>query len=314
MGGLYSAENERDSCGIGFVANICGEASHEILERALEVLERMTHRGAESADDKTGDGSGLLVQIPHEFYRKNVAALRDGAFPAPGTYGTGLLFLPRDRAAADAVEKKMDGLAADTGLKVLALRDVPVNHEAAGTIAKKAEPEVKQVFLALKEGGGRGKLDFLLYVFRKRLEKYAREELRNAACYMPSLSASTIVYKGMLMPRQLREYYPELTDGAVKTAVALVHSRFSTNTFPAWALSQPFRMIAHNGEINTVKGNRFWAAAREKLYAHPFFTDGAFRLDDILPVIEPDASDSASFDNMLELLVLSGRSLPHALM
>jgi glutamate synthase (NADPH/NADH) large chain len=317
MSGLYSRENERDSCGIGFVANIGGDASHEILERALEVLERMTHRGAESADDKTGDGSGVLMQIPHEFYKKTVARLRDGAFDKPASYGTGLLFLPKD-GAAEAVLKRCGELAAELGLETLALRDVPVDSEAPGAIAKKAEPVIKQIFLApgdKNSGGGQEELNFSLYLFRKKLEKYARETLKSDGCYMPSLSSSTIVYKGMLTPRQLREYYPELADEAMKTAVALVHSRFSTNTFPAWALSQPFRMIAHNGEINTVKGNRFWAAAREKLYAHPRFAGGLSRgIDEILPVIEPDASDSASFDNMLELLVMSGRSLPHALM
>ncbi|MDR2445595.1 MAG: glutamate synthase large subunit [Spirochaetaceae bacterium] len=321
MGGLYSSENEHDSCGIGFVANIGGEASHEILERALEVLERMTHRGAESADDKTGDGAGVLMQIPHEFYKKTVARLRDGTFDKPASYGTGLLFLPKNGAAAarttDSILKKVDEFAAELGLDLIALRDVPVDSGVMGAIAGRAEPSIKQLFLSFryKNGGGADDLNFALYVFRKKLEKYTREELKTTGCYMPSLSASTIVYKGMLMPRQLREYYPELTDGAMKTAVALVHSRFSTNTFPAWALSQPFRMIAHNGEINTVKGNRFWAAARESLYAHARFSGVmASHLAGILPVIEPDASDSASFDNMLELLVMSGRSLPHALM
>ena len=323
MGGLYSRENERDSCGIGFVANIGGKASHEILERALEVLERMTHRGAESADNKTGDGSGVLMQIPHEFYKKTVAGLRDKTFDKPASYGTGLLFLPGGATAektAGFILKKIDELASELGLTVIALRDVPVDSGALGTIAGRSEPSIKQIFLSYrdKDSGWADDLDdfnFTLYVFRKKLEKYTREELKTTGCYMPSLSASTIVYKGMLMPRQLREFYPELTDSAMKTAVALVHSRFSTNTFPAWALSQPFRMIAHNGEINTVKGNRFWAAAREGLYAHPRFSGAmAGRLADILPVIEPDASDSASFDNMLELLVMSGRSLPHALM
>jgi glutamate synthase (NADPH/NADH) large chain len=277
----------------------------------------MTHRGAESADNKTGDGSGVLLQIPRAFYKKTVDALRGGAYDGPASYGTGLLFLPKSAAKADAVLAKIDSLAAETGLSLIALRDVPVVSEAAGDIARRAEPRVAQLFLAPdgnSEGGGRGRLDLSLYIFRKRLEKYVRETLKLTDVYMPSLSSSTIVYKGMLTPRQLREYYPELTDGDMKTAVALVHSRFSTNTFPAWALSQPFRMIAHNGEINTLKGNRFWAAAREGLYAHPFFEGSGGGISDILPVIEPDASDSASFDNMLELLVAGGRSLPHALM
>jgi glutamate synthase (NADPH/NADH) large chain len=311
MGGLYSRENERDSCGIGFVADIKGRASHDILERALEALGRMTHRGAESADDKTGDGAGVMIQIPHEFYKKTVAALNDSAFDKPASYGTGLLFLPKNKAPSvtDAIFRKIDTFAEELGLSLLALRDVPVNSEAVGAIARQSEPSIKQIFLGASHGTD--DLNFSLYLFRKKLEKYIREDLKNYDFYMPSLSSSTIVYKGMLMPRQLREYYPELSDEAMSTAVALVHSRFSTNTFPAWPLSQPFRFIAHNGEINTVKGNRFWAAAREKLLAHPRF---GRNIADILPVIEPDSSDSASFDNMLEFLVMSGRSLPSALM
>ncbi|MDR0409362.1 MAG: glutamate synthase subunit alpha, partial [Spirochaetaceae bacterium] len=323
MSGLYSKENEHDSCGIGFVADIKGRASHDILERALEVLERMTHRGAESADDKTGDGAGVMMQIPRGFYKKTVPELKDG----PEDYGTGLLFMPKDSAAQGAILKEIDALSKELGLSLLALRDVPVNSEAVGTIARQAEPAIKQIFLHTQRAphpasgsGAQGAEDFnfSLYIFRKKLEKYVREhagtgELTalNGEFYMPSLSSSTIVYKGMLMPRQLREYYGDLSDKDMLTAVALVHSRFSTNTFPAWRLSQPFRLIAHNGEINTVKGNRFWAAAREKLLAHPRFGS---HIESILPIIEPDSSDSASFDNMLELLVMSGRGLPHALM
>jgi glutamate synthase (NADPH/NADH) large chain len=315
---LYSPEYEHDSCGIGFVADIKGRVSHDILERALLVLERMTHRGAESADDKTGDGAGVLLQIPHGFYRKNVGELSDAAFDKQGSYGTGLIFLPGDGAAQAAVFKKVDDLCSELGLTKIAVRDVPHDGGVIGIIARNAEPVIKQLFLApantksaLSDPSDPDDLNFALYIFRKKLEKHCREVLGCPDCYMPSLSSSTIVYKGMLMPSQLRQFYPELEDPAMETAVALVHSRFSTNTFPAWALSQPFRMIAHNGEINTVKGNRFWAAAREALYEHPRFGK---HLAGILPVIEPGKSDSAAFDNMLELLVMSGRSLPHALM
>ncbi|GHV83592.1 glutamate synthase [Spirochaetia bacterium] len=304
--GLYSREYEHDACGIGFVADIKGRASHDIVERALTVLERMTHRGAESADNKTGDGSGVLMQVPHAFYKKLIPSLGE-----QNSYGTGLLFLPKDNTAQLAILKKIDSLAEKLGLTVTALRDVPSDSSVIGEIAKSAEPVVKQLFLISKDLSD---LNFALYIFRKKLEKFFRDELGepfSSACYMPSLSSSTIVYKGMLMPFQLRQYFPELQDEAVTSAVALVHSRFSTNTFPAWDLAQPFRIIAHNGEINTIKGNRFWAAAREKLYAHPRFGS---HLKDILPVIEPDKSDSASFDNMLEFLVMSGRPLPQALM
>ncbi|MDR0583045.1 MAG: glutamate synthase large subunit [Treponema sp.] len=339
--GLYRPEDEHDSCGIGFVADIKGRRSHAILSKGLEVLERMEHRGAESADNKTGDGSGALLHIPHDFYKKHIPGL-----PEAGSYGTGLVFFPaaQDPDAAGKSKKiiaAIDKCAAVTGLSRLALRDVPVRSGAVGLIARAAEPAIKQLVLVPKENRGlfgigkqaAGKaapadggntpapqtedrtegevspLDFNLYIFRKRLENALRAQ--NLEAYIPSLSSRVIVYKGMMMSSQLREYFPELSDEMVSTAVALVHSRFSTNTFPNWPLAQPFRMIAHNGEINTIKGNRFRMAAREALFAHPRFGSA---LKDILPVLEPDKSDSASFDNVLELLVMSGRSLPQALM
>jgi glutamate synthase (NADPH/NADH) large chain len=308
--GLYQRENEHDSCGIGFVADIKGRRSHAVLQRGLEVLERMEHRGAESADNKTGDGAGVLLHIPHEFYKKQIPGL-----PEAGEYGTGLIFFPNKAAeTTEQILAAIDQCAEKGGFLKLALRDVPVQSGAVGLIAKAAEPAVKQLTLVSKEplptaADGVGELDFRLFIFRKRLEKLLRGW--GIEAYMPSLSSKIIVYKGMLMPSQLRDYYRDLCDELLVTAVALVHSRFSTNTFPDWPLAQPFRMVAHNGEINTVKGNRFWMAAREALFSHPRF-DSA--LGDILPVIEPERSDSASFDNALELLVMSGRSLPQALM
>ncbi|MDR2617984.1 MAG: glutamate synthase large subunit, partial [Treponema sp.] len=322
--GLYRKEFEHDSCGIGFVADIKGRKSHDILKRGLEVLERMEHRGAESADNKTGDGSGVLLQIPHDYYKKLIPSL-----PEPGAYGTGLVFYPGSgKNARQDVHERITAIIGKTAeaaeFDVLALRDVPVESGAIGPIARLAEPAVKQLVLVPRRGvpesgasgaGGVSDLEFQLYIFRKKLEKLlAVDELltkSGAGCYLPSLSSGIIVYKGMLMSSQLKAYYPELRDEAMKTAVALVHSRFSTNTFPDWPLAQPFRLVAHNGEINTIKGNRFWMNAREALFAHPRFGSA---LKEILPVIEPDRSDSASFDNALELLVMSGRSLPHALM
>ncbi|MDR1029279.1 MAG: glutamate synthase large subunit [Treponema sp.] len=316
--GLYRQEDEHDSCGIGFVADIKGRASHSIVQRGLAVLERMEHRGAESADNKTGDGSGILVQIPHDYYKKVIPGL-----PPAGTYGTGLAFLPGPETHAAATEHRsrildlIAELADHTGFKTPLWRDVPRTGDAAGAIARSVEPVVKQLVLipqdaetqALVPGEGLTDLECKLYLFRKKLEKaLAAQPYR---VYFPSLSSRIIVYKGMLMPTQLKTYYPELQDAALKSAVALVHSRFSTNTFPNWPLAQPFRLVAHNGEINTVKGNRFWMQARQVLFAHPRFGPD---LQDLLPVIEPDKSDSASFDNVLELLVMSGRSLPHALM
>ncbi|MDR0601411.1 MAG: glutamate synthase subunit alpha, partial [Treponema sp.] len=314
--GMYRPEDEHDSCGIGFVADIKGCKSHGILKRGLEVLERMEHRGAESADNKTGDGSGVLLQIPHDFYKRLIPGL-----PAAGSYGTGLIFFPgpNDAMAGDhahSILKAIEETAGVMDFTIAARRDVPVNNGAIGRIARAAEPAVKQLVLADGTAGaaaaGQGDvsdLELRLFIFRKKLEKILRTE--GIEAYMPSLSSRVIVYKGMMMSTQLKEYFPELRDETMATAVALVHSRFSTNTFPNWPLAQPFRMVAHNGEINTIRGNRFWMEAREALFDHPRFGE---HLKDILPSIEPGRSDSASFDNTLELLVMSGRSLPHALM
>ncbi|MDR2536692.1 MAG: glutamate synthase large subunit [Treponema sp.] len=304
--GLYRVADEHDSCGIGFVADIKGRASHDILRRGLEVLERMEHRGAESADNKTGDGSGVLLQIPHDFYKKLCTQISE-----PGTYGTGLLFFPKAEEQQALITDKIAALAKDSGFTPL-WRDVPTNRDALGSIAASVEPLIRQLFLipaaiTPEKAEGLG-LEFRLYAFRKKFERFVmeNEELKAARVYFPSLSSRTIVYKGMLMPAQLRLFYPELEDEALKTAVALIHSRFSTNTFPNWPLAQPFRMIAHNGEINTIKGNRFWMIARSALFPAEW--------QELLPIIEPEKSDSASFDNVLELLMMAGRSLPHALM
>jgi glutamate synthase (NADPH/NADH) large chain len=308
--GLYQREDDHDSCGIGFAADIKGRPSHKIVQRGLEVLERMEHRGAESADNKTGDGSGVLMQIPHGFYKRQIPSL-----PEPGSYGTGLQFLPKDPAARVKIEKALEECASALGLGILAKRDIPVDSSVLGSMAAAVEPFVQQLVLARQSGAGLD-LEMSLYIFRKKLEKRFRAEGepgKAGSWYMPSLSSKTIVYKGMLMPNQLRRYFPELEDPSLETAVALVHSRFSTNTFPDWPLAQPFRMVSHNGEINTITGNRIWMAAREALFDPSDSRFGGF-LKDILPVIEPGRSDSASFDNALELLVMSGRSLPHALM
>ena len=303
--GLYRQAYEHDSCGIGFVADIGGQVSHDILRRGLEVLERMEHRGAESADNKTGDGAGVMLGIPHAFYAKAIPGL-----PAQGSYGTGLLFLPGDTGRDAEIDGALEATASAAGLAVFALRDVPVRSEVLGIMAAAAEPRIRQLVLTAKKPEMAAFLETALYLFRKKLEK------RGLPCYLPSLSSKTMVYKGMLTPSQLRSYFPELENEDVQTSVALVHSRFSTNTFPDWPLAQPFRLVAHNGEINTVKGNRFWMAAREAAFAVSAMMPPALAaaLGDLVPVIEPGRSDSASFDNALELLVAAGRSLPHALM
>jgi glutamate synthase (NADPH/NADH) large chain len=308
--GLYDRRNEHDACGIGFVANIQGKKSHRIIEQGLEVLERMEHRGAAGADNKTGDGAGILMQIPHEFFKSQVNGL-----PEAGKYGTGLVFLPKDGKERQICIRELEKVLDEEGLKVIGWREVPVDSNYIGNIARESEPAIQQVFVSGKEELDQNSLERSLYISRKVIEKRMREaeELKQAHYfYIPTLSSKTIVYKGMLMPEQVRLYFKDLQNPGMESAIALVHSRFSTNTFPAWDLAQPFRMIAHNGEINTIKGNRFWMQARESMFRSEEFGED---IKKILPVIEPGGrSDSSSFDNALEMLVAAGRSLPHVLM
>ena len=306
--GLYRSLYEHDSCGIGFVAHIKGKKSHEIITRGLEILARMEHRGAEGADNKTGDGSGIMLQIPHQYYSELVSGL-----PQEGSYGTGLVFLPHDRAQADACASEIDRAAEEQDLSIIAWRDVPVDNSVIGKIALESEPLIRQVFIDCSNCPDRDHIEKKLYLLRKVAENRVRaSDIAGARhFYIPTLSSRTIVYKGMLTPSQVRLYYPDLLDRRITSAIALVHSRFSTNTFPSWDLAQPFRILAHNGEINTVKGNRFWMQARESDFESELYGED---IKKILPVIEPGKSDSASFDNALELLVETGRSLPHALM
>ncbi|MBN1562585.1 MAG: glutamate synthase large subunit [Anaerolineae bacterium] len=307
--GLYNSDYEHDACGIGFVAHIKGRKSHDIIERGLEVLERMTHRGAESADNKTGDGAGVMLQIPHAFFSAEIPALS-----GPGEYGMGVVFLPRDNDQANACISMFNEVVQNEGLAVITWRDVPVEPDVLGEIARAAEPVVKQIFVTDPKNELVGDaLERKLYVIRKQVESAVRQSPLGAkyAFYVTHLSTRTVIYKGMLMPEQIKAYFPELQDDRVVSAIALVHSRFSTNTFPTWDLAQPFRYLAHNGEINTIKGNRFWMSASEGSMASPLFGDD---LKKLFPVIEPGKSDSASVDNALELLTMAGRSLPHALM
>lgn len=306
--GLYNSTHEHDSCGIGFVAHIKGNPSHDIINRGIEVLERMEHRGAESADNKTGDGAGILMQIPHDLYKDEVALL-----PGQGLYGTGIVFLPRDKGEAEFCITELERVINEEGMKTVGWRDIAVNNSVLGKISRASEPAMKQVFVTLNSLQDQKVLEQKLYIIRKVIESTIRNSSlkEKHLFYIPSLSSRTIVYKGMLMPKQLRHYYLDLQDKRMASAVALVHSRFSTNTFPSWDLAQPFRMLAHNGEINTIKGNRFWMSARESTFVSPVFGE---EIRKILPVIEPGKSDSASFDNALEMLYFAGRSLPHGLM
>ncbi|MER5961827.1 glutamate synthase large subunit [Streptomyces sp. NPDC002057] len=296
--GMYDPRNEHDACGVGFVATLTGVASHALVEQALTVLRNLEHRGATGSEPDSGDGAGILFQVPDAFLRE-VAGFE---LPEAGAYAVGIAFLPED--GTDETAAKIEAIAADEGLNVLGWREVPVAPELLGASARATMPVFRQLFVADGENSGIA-LDRKAFVLRKRAE-------REAATYFPSLSARTIVYKGMLTTGQLEPFFPDLSDRRCATAVALVHSRFSTNTFPSWPLAHPYRFVAHNGEINTVKGNRNWMTAREAQLDSQVFGEGS--LDRIFPICTPDASDSASFDEVLELLHLGGRSLPHAVL
>ena len=302
--GLYDPANEHDACGVGMLVNIHGGKSHDIVESALKVLENMRHRGAEGADNKTGDGAGILLQIPHEFI-----LLQGIPVPEKGKYGTGLVFLPKDEARQSAILSIMIEEIEKDGLTLMHLRKVPVNSEILGKDALATEPDIKQLFVTGCDNPQ--ELELKLYVIRKRIEKRmaASDIPGKEDFYIPSLSTKSIVYKGMLESMQLRHYFPDLTNNYFTSGLALVHSRFSTNTFPTWSLAQPFRLLAHNGEINTIRGNRGWMEARESVLTSPTIGN----IDSIRPIIQPGMSDSASLDNVLEFLVASGLSLPHAM-
>ncbi|PWS51123.1 glutamate synthase large subunit [Streptomyces sp. FT05W] len=296
--GMYDPRNEHDACGVGFVATLTGVASHELVEQALTVLRNLEHRGATGSEPDSGDGAGILLQVPDAFLREEAGF----ELPEAGSYAVGIAFLPADDST-DAV-KQIEKIAAEEGLDVLGWRQVPVTPDILGNGARAVMPEFRQLVVA--DGVSTGiALDRKAFVLRKRAE-------REAGVYFPSLSARTIVYKGMLTTGQLEPFFPDLSDRRFATTVALVHSRFSTNTFPSWPLAHPYRFVAHNGEINTVKGNRNWMKARESQLASSLF--GEAQLDRIFPVCTPDASDSASFDEVLELLHLGGRSLPHSVL
>ncbi|MCC8186066.1 MAG: glutamate synthase large subunit [Bacteroides sp.] len=302
--GLYSAANEHDACGVGMLVNIHGGKTHDIVESALKVLENMRHRGAEGADNKTGDGAGIMLQIPHEFI-----LLQGIPVPEKGTYGTGLLFLPKDEKDQARLLSIMIEEIEREGLNLMHLRNVPTNSDILGKDALASEPDIKQVFITGFSQADEA--DRRLYIIRKRIENRVR--LSDIATrndfYIVSLSTRNIIYKGMLSSLQLRTYYPDLTNNYFTSGLALVHSRFSTNTFPTWGLAQPFRLLAHNGEINTIRGNRGWMEARESVLSSPALGD----IRQIRPIIQPGMSDSASLDNVLEFLVMSGMSLPHAM-
>lgn len=297
---MYNAEYEHDACGVGMVVNIHGNKSHELVDNALKVLENMRHRGAEGADNKTGDGAGIMLQIPHEFI-----LLQGIPVPEKGKYGTGLVFLPKDEAQQQDILSIMIEEIEREGLSLMHLRNVPTNPDCLGETALASEPDIKQLFVTGVTDNRVPYFERTLYLIRKRIER----RVKNKDFYICSLSSKNIIYKGMLSSLQLRQYFPDLTNNYFTSGLALVHSRFSTNTFPTWSLAQPFRLLCHNGEINTIRGNRGWMQARESVLS----SEALGSIKDISPIIQPGMSDSASLDNVFEFFVMSGLSLPHAM-
>ena len=311
--GLYDPQFEHDACGVGFIVNIKGQKSHQIVQQAISVLINLNHRGACGCEANTGDGAGILLQMPHAFLKQACAAAKI-PIPSPGEYGAGMIYLPPDAGERRVCEKLFEEIVVEEGQRFLGWRTVPTNNSSMGDTAKASEPVVRQAFI-----GRSSKInddmafERKLYVIRKRAENAIRYGgvKGGSSFYISSLSYKTMIYKGMLLTEQILPFFPDLADPAMETALALVHSRFSTNTFPSWARSHPYRYMAHNGEINTLRGNINWMRARQAMFESDLFGDDIRK---ILPIINTDGSDSAMFDNCLELLVLSGRSLPHAIM
>ncbi|MBF0478262.1 MAG: glutamate synthase large subunit [Candidatus Omnitrophica bacterium] len=310
--GLYDPQTEHDSCGVGFVANIKGKKSHQIIRNGIQILENLTHRGATGSDCRTGDGAGLVIQIPDKFFRKECAKLNI-TLPPEGEYGAGLVFLPEDLESRNVIEEWAEHIVHEEGQKFLGWRNVPHDSSQVGEVALSVKPCFKQIFIGRGSDTPKEKFELKLYIIRKRLQnKVAESSLGSKKYfYVCSLSSKTFVYKGQLMAEQVDRFFKDLADDDLVSALALVHSRYSTNTFPTWALAHPFRYIAHNGEINTLRGNINWMRAREKNFISEVLGED---IKKIWPVVEPGGSDSSSFDNAFELLVMAGRSLPHAVM
>ena len=312
--GLYDPQFEHEACGVGFVVNIKGKKSHTIVDQALQVLLNLNHRGACGCEVNTGDGAGILLQSPHSFFKETTKS-SGFTLPSPAEYGVGMAFMPHEAAQRAECEKIFTAIVTEEGQSVLGWRTVPTNNTSLGATARASEPFMRQVFI-----GRNAKLaddltfERKLYVIRKRAEnaiRYSGKVKGGDYFYLPSLSFKTVVYKGMLLTGQLGEYYPDLSHPAMESALALVHSRFSTNTFPSWNRAHPYHYLAHNGEINTLRGNINWMHAAQSNFRSELFGDD---IKKILPIINTDGSDSAMFDNCLELLVMAGRELPHAMM
>ncbi|MGH7320859.1 MAG: glutamate synthase subunit alpha, partial [Candidatus Rokuibacteriota bacterium] len=311
--GLYDPQHEHDACGVGFVVNIKGQRSHAIVRQALSVLINLLHRGACGCEPNTGDGAGILIQTPDRFLRRECGRLGI-TLPVAGEYGAGLVFLPHDDTQREAIQELMQTIVLEERQRLLGWRDVPTDDRLLGATALSVEPRIRQVFVGRGAGiADQASFERKLYVIRKRIEN-AVDRLGAPGkrwVYIPSLSSKTLIYKGMLSADQIGTMFPDLGDPDIESALALVHQRFSTNTFPSWPLAHPYRYIAHNGEINTLRGNINWMRAREALCRSDLFGDD---LKKVFPVIREGGSDSATFDNVLEFLVMNGRSLPHALL
>ncbi len=311
--GLYDPQLEKDSCGIGFIAHIKGKRSHQMVEDGLTILNNLAHRGACGCDPRTGDGAGLLIQLPHAFFKQEGSKLNIN-IPSEGEYGAGIVFLPQEKDERAFCMTTLEQTVKEEGQVLLGWRDVPVVSSSIGPVARSREPHLKQIFIGKNaQIKDQATLERKLLVIRKMAErKIAESDLQHKNMfYICSLSTQTFVYKGQLMSEQLHPYFPDLASPAMESALAMVHSRYSTNTFPSWDRAHPYRFIAHNGEINTLRGNINWMHARETLLSSPIFGDDIKKL---MPVINPDGSDSAMFDNVVEMLVAAGRSLPHAML
>src|SRR2546421_179460 len=310
--GLYDPAHEHDACGVGFVVDIKGRKSHAIVRQGLLVLINLLHRGACGCEPNTGDGAGILLQVPDKFLRKQCGRLGI-PLPGPKDYGVGCVFLPRNAVQREKVQGLMASIVAEEGQRLLGWRDIPTDDRLLGASAVNVEPHIKHVFIGRGEARDAAHFERKLYVIRKRIEHAveAMDFAEKKLTYIPSLSSKTMIYKGMLIADQIEATFPDLTDPDMESALALVHQRFSTNTFPSWPLAHPYRYIAHNGEINTLRGNINWMRAREGLLRSSVLGDD---LQNIVPIIREGGSDTATFDNVLEFLVMTGRSLPHAIL
>ena len=308
---LYDPRNEHDACGIGFIVNLNAERSHDIIVNGIQILVNLAHRGASGSDPKTGDGAGITIQLPHKFFARECAKL-GFTLPSEGEYGVGMVFLPVEPQSRFQCEAVIERIVQEEGLRLLGWRDTPLDADAIGRVARVSQPYIEQIFIRNAQGMKQVELDRKLYIVRKRIEsEIAVSEIRDKAFFsIPSMSSSTIVYKGLLLAPQIARFYKELLDPDTMSALCLVHQRFSTNTFPSWQLAHPFRYLCHNGEINTLRGNVNWMNARQSVLKSALFGDD---IEKIFPIIQPGVSDSAALDNAVELITMSGRSLAHAM-